>query len=152
MPRSHARAAGVLAALAACTLAACGTVSSSSAPPAASSQGVLSPPAATPSAASLAPLTLASFPATADGRLARAICGTWAAQRGQYASRVTADTPGQVEQWLTGSAWKTAQADLTALGNAAAYSHLETAAGLALGIAASTANGKLMDKACSAGD
>lgn len=132
----------IAAALAAGALsvAACGSAATSSAAPAS--------PAAT-----LAPLTLAAFPSTTDGKLAKGICGQWAALRSQYAARLGTDSATQLEGWLSGPAWNTEYTDQTALGNDPRYSRIEVAFGAGtVGDEATTADAAAMDKACHDGD
>lgn len=139
----------IAAALAASALsaAACGSSASSPAPAAL--------PAAVPAspAVTLGPLALATFPSTTDGRLAKGICGQWAALRSQYAARLGTDSATQLEGWLSGPAWNTEYNDQTALGNDPRYSRIEVAFGAGtVGDEATTADAAAMDKACRAGD
>lgn len=126
---------------------ACGSSASSAGNPSASVPATT--PASPAPAATLGPLTLGHFPATADGRLARGICEGWAALRQEYAQRLSADTPYQLEQWLSGPAWSVVDADGTKLGADPAFASLGTALGLAEGSAgASMSSALLLDKAC----
>jgi hypothetical protein len=96
---------------------------------------------------------LADFPSTEDGNLARGVCDAWDRLREKYATLVATDSPDQLNQWFSGPAWHTAWSNANSLGDDPAYSHLETAFGLATyGDAASVANARLMDKACTAGN
>lgn len=108
-------------------------------------------PASAPFA--LGPLTLAGFPSTADGRLARGICGQWAGLRQEYASRASADSPYQLNGWLSGPDWHKAWSDGNDLGDDPAYPDLETALGVVMtGDMAGAPAARAMDQACAAGD
>jgi hypothetical protein len=50
-------------------------------------------------------LTLAQFPSTVNGVTALDLCEGWAGLRGQYVSEVQEDTPLQLDDWFSGSAW-----------------------------------------------
>ena len=145
----HVPAAIALAA-AALALSACSAGSSASSP-AASAPAPAATSAAAPDA-TLGPLTLGAFPATTDGRLAKAICQAWSGLRAQYAANAQNDSPVQLNQWFSGPAWDGARADAVKLGNATAYAGLEAAYGVAtVGDTASVANALLLDKACAKG-
>jgi hypothetical protein len=117
-----------------------------------SAAGQATPSGAT-SAVAVAPLKLASFPATKDGDLARKICQAWAGLRGRYYSRVKSDTSSQLSQWFSGPDWTTVHADGLQLTADRAYIHLGASLGLATaGRAASAKTGQAVDRACSAGD
>ena len=101
----------------------------------------------------LAPLTPGHFPDTADGKLAKAICGHWAGLRQEYVNRAADDSAYQMNQWLSGPAWSKVQDDSAALGDDPAYSHLETALGAGLaGDDAGPESAAAIDKACEAAD
>jgi len=131
-------------------LAAC-----SSNTPAASAPPASSAPAATaagPAAPTLGPLTLGRFPSTTDGRAAKGLCQAWAGLRAEYAANVYNDSPDQLNQWFSGPAWQQARAEAGQLGNAAAYSGLIAAYGVAtVGDTASVDSARNVDKACAAG-
>lgn len=102
---------------------------------------------------SLGPLTLASFPSTTDGRLARGTCEQWAGLRNEYAERASADSPYQLNQWFSGPGWQKEWNDANSLGGDPRYSNIETAFGVGtVGDEASAASAKAMDQACAAGD
>jgi hypothetical protein len=144
-------------------VAACKTTAAASPAPAAATQAAAhsaaSPSSATaalpppPTAVTLGALTLADFPSTAAGNEARGICEAWLRLRQQYEDRMVTDSPYQLNQWFSSAAWQKAQSDGAALGNAPAYSRLETALGEALaGDVAGAETVKLMDSACAKGD
>jgi hypothetical protein len=133
-------------------LASVGSTATATAQSTGSAAGQASPSGAT-SAAAVAPLKLANFPATKDGDLARTICQAWAELRGQYYSRVKSDSPSQLSQWFSGPDWTTVHADGLQLTADRAYSHLGASLGVATaGRAASAKTGQAVDRACSAGD
>lgn len=106
-----------------------------------------------PTAVTLGALTLAGFPSTTAGTEARGICEAWRGLRQQYEDRTVNDSPDQLNAWFSSSAWAKVQSGASALGNDAAYPHLETALGEALaGGVAGPGTIKLMDSACSKGD
>lgn len=140
----------IAAALAAGALsvAACGSSATPAEPAASSSTAAPASPAAT-----LGPLTLAAFPSTTDGKLAKGICGQWAGLRSQYAARLGTDSATQLEGWLSGPAWNTEYTDQAALGNDPRYLKIEVAFGAGtVGDEATTADVSAMDKACHDGD
>jgi hypothetical protein len=97
----------------------------------------------------LGKLTFGKFPATADGIRALTLCEQWSRLRGEYVSRVRADTPYQLEQWFSSAAWTTAFNAGSRLRNDPAYGDISTAFGLATtGEAASISSARLLDKAC----
>ncbi|MGD0240103.1 MAG: hypothetical protein ABSB59_07225 [Streptosporangiaceae bacterium] len=99
-----------------------------------------------------APLKLAHFPATKDGDLARTICQTWSSLRGEYYSRIKADTASQLSQWFTGPDWTTVHADAFQLEADTAYIQLGAAVTQAVaGSVASAKTGQAVDRACTAG-
>ena len=123
--------------------AASAAVSSPVAPP-------LSPP---PTAVTLAPLKLADFPSSAVGNDARGVCEAWLTLRQQYENRMVTDSPYQLNQWFSSSAWHKSWTDANALGNDPAYSHLEVAYGIAtVGDMVDSGTVKQMDGACAKGD
>jgi hypothetical protein len=144
----------IVVALAATALAvcACSPASSPAAAIATAPAASSSAPAAAAPAATLGPLTLGAFPGTTDGRLAKDTCEQWQGLRGQYAARLAADTPYQLNQWFSGPDWHAAWTDVNKLGDDPAYGNLETAFGVALvGDMASIPDARLIDKACAAG-
>ncbi len=144
-------AAAVTAAL---SLTACGPSSPSAAPAAAASSRTAQAAAARPAPpAALGQLTLARFPSTSSGKEARGICETWQKLRREYAGRLAADSPYQLNQWFSGPDWHKSWEDGAALGNDPAYSNLEVAYGTAtVGDEAGAATIKQMDEACAKGD
>jgi hypothetical protein len=144
---------GVLTVGLAALAAACGSVSAGSPPGAGQSPGTATP-TVTPSAVPvLGPMTYGAFPATAHGADALTLCEQWAGLRGQYVSRVQADTPYQLEQWFSSQVWLTARTANNPLRNDPAYSHIDVAFGLAIaGEAASIASARWLDRACAAAD
>src|SRR6201996_9083576 len=88
--------------------AGCGHASSA----ASLARGQTAPPATptmTPSAVPvLGKLTLGTFPSTVDGMKALSLCEDWAELRAQYVARVGKDTPYELEQWFSSSAWRLA--------------------------------------------
>jgi hypothetical protein len=143
------RGAFSLAAVA--TLAAC----SSSASPAPSALATPSShPSSAPAAKPLGPLVLGRFSSTTEGRLAKGICKSWQGLRQEYVSKVDSGTTAfDMNQWFSSPAWSTVQSDGMKLGNAPAYSNLETAVGVAItGDLATTGSAAAIDKACKAAD
>jgi hypothetical protein len=148
--------AGLAAASCILLVSACGT---SSPAPAATS---IATPAALPSSPAAAspatevtpgPLTLAHFPSTTDGKLARDECEQWVQLRAEYYSRVQNDTPYQLNQWFSSSDWAKEINDSYPLGADPDYSNIETAfAGGLVGDMASVASARQIDRACAAGD
>jgi hypothetical protein len=142
---------GIAAAAALAALTACGSSSASS--PAAAPASPAPASAAAPAKA-LAPLTIGHFPSTVDGKLARETCQQWSGLRQDYAAKLAAGTaPFAMNAWFGTAAWAKAQADATALGDAADYTSLIASFGVATdGQTASTANAGLLDKACTDAD
>lgn len=144
--------AGVILAL----LSACGSAGDSpgAAPSAAASQAqVFSPPAQTSTAIpTLAPLTIADFPRTADGRLARDVCEQRAKLRTEYVSAVVNDSPYQLNQWFSGPDWAKAEADMSNIGGDPTYTNLSVAfAEATIGDMADDNTARQLDKACTDG-
>lgn len=130
-------------------LAGCGSSASSSSAAAAPSSG----PAAPGTAPNLAPLTLGHFPGTADGKLAKGICEQWQGLRQEYVYRLTIDSPYQMNQWFSSSAWAKEYALANELDGAPAYSNLQGALGVAtVGDDAGDAVAAEVDKACEKAD
>jgi hypothetical protein len=99
--------------------------------------------------ATLATLVLGQFPETPDGQLAKAICEQWSGLRQQYVDNAAADSPYQMNQWFSSSAWLKVQNDANTLNGDPAYSNLQTALGVGLvGDEAGTASAAAIDKAC----
>ena len=148
---------GVLTVGLAALAAACGSASAGSSPGAGQTPGTATPtatPTVTPPAVPvLGPMTYGTFPATTNGTNALTLCEQWAGLRGQYVSRVQADTPYQLEQWFSSAVWRTAFTANNPLRNDPAYSHIDVAFGLATtGEAASIASARWLDQACAAAD
>ena len=141
-------------AVGAALITACGQASSSSLSLAAGQAPAPATPTVTPSSVPvLGELTFGPFPATMDGLQALTLCEQWSGLRAQYVSRVQADTPFQLEQWFSGSAWLPAFAADRPLRTDPAYSRMSTAFGLVSnGQAASIASARLLDGACAAAD
>jgi hypothetical protein len=133
-------------------LAACSSSSPAASAPPASSAAAPAGTAAGSAAPTLGPLTLGRFPSTTDGRAAKGLCQAWAGLRTEYAANVYNDSPYQLNQWFSGSAWQQARAEAGKLGNAAAYSSLIAAYGIAtVGDTASLDTARNVDKACATG-
>ena len=111
-------------------------------------------PTVTPSSVPvLGKLTFGTFPATADGIRALMVCEQWAGLRGEYVSRVQADTPYELEQWFSSAVWRPAFTANSPLRVDPAYGDISTAFGLATsGQSASIASARLLDKACATVD
>ena len=117
-----------------------------------SSAGQSAPSDTAAATSSGAPLKLAHFPATKDGDLARTICQTWSSLRGEYYTRVKADTASQLSQWFTGPDWTTVHGDALQLEADTAYIQLGAAVTQAVaGSVASAKTGQAVDRACTAG-
>jgi hypothetical protein len=98
-------------------------------------------------------LTFGTFPSTLDGTRALSLCEDWAELRAQYVARVGKETPYQLEQWFSSSAWRPAFSANSPLRTDPSYGQLNTAFGLATtGQSASIAQAKFLDKACAAAD
>ena len=101
----------------------------------------------------LGKLTFGTFPSTWDGTRALMLCEQWSGLRGEYVSRVQADTPYQLEQWFSSDVWQAAFSASGPLVVDPAYGDISTAFGLAAtGEAASIASARFLDKACAAAD
>lgn len=136
-------ARGIAAIGVAALVSACGQAAS--APPPAPGQ-----PSSVPV---LGKLTLGSFPATGDGTRALTLCEQWAGLRGAYVARVRADTPYELEQWFSSTAWRPAFTANSLLRVDPAYGDISTAFGLATtGQAASIASARFLDRACAQAD
>ena len=101
----------------------------------------------------LGQLTLGLFPSTGNGAQALMLCEQWAGLRGAYVARVRADTPYELEQWFSSTAWRQAFTANRLLRADPAYSDISTAFGLATtGQAASIASARFLDRACTQAD
>lgn len=101
----------------------------------------------------LGSMSYGTFPASKDGMDALIVCEQWAVLRDQYVERVRTDTPYQLEQWFSSSAWLPAFQANSPLKTDPDYSQINTAFGLvSTGAAASVANAELLDKACATAD
>jgi hypothetical protein len=134
----------------------CGNASAAS--PAATGQASAPAPPATPTVTPstvpvLGKLAFGTFPSTWDGTQALALCEQWSGLRGQYVTHVRTQTPFQLEQWFSSTAWRPAFIANSPLRTDPAYSDINTAFGLvSTGEAASIANARFLDKACAAAD
>jgi len=110
----------------------------------------LATPTVTPSPVPvLGRLAFGTFPSTEDGTRALTLCEQWAGLRGEYVSRVKADTPFQLEQWFSSAVWRPAFSANSPLRIDPAYGDISIAFGLAsTAQAASIANARFLDKAC----
>jgi hypothetical protein len=144
---------GIVAVGVAVLAAACGHAASTSSPAAGQTPGPATPTVTPSTVPVLGPMTYGTFPATSDGSSALTLCEQWAVLRGQYVSRVRADTPFQLEQWFSSAVWGTAFTANAPLLTDPAYSEISTAFGVATsGEAASISSARMLDKACSAAD
>jgi hypothetical protein len=133
-------------------LSSVGSTATATAQSTGSSAGQSAPSGTAAATSSGAPLKLARFPATEDGDLARNICQTWSSLRGEYYSRIKADTASQLSQWFTGPDWTTVHADALQLEADTAYIQLGAAVNQAVaGSVASAKTGQAVDRACTAG-
>ena len=133
--------------------AACGHAASASSSAAGQTPGPATPTVTPSTVPVLGTMTYGTFPATTDGSSALTLCEQWAVLRGQYVSRVRADTPFQLEQWFSSAVWRTAFTANGPLLTDPAYSAISTAFGVAAsGEAASIPSARMLDKACSAAD
>jgi hypothetical protein len=146
---------GVVAVGVAVLASACSQASAPSSP----ASGVATP--TTPATPTVVPstvpvlgrLTFGTFPSTWDGTHALMLCEQWSGLRGEYVSRVQADTPYQLEQWFSSTAWGAAFTDSAPLVADPAYGNISAGFGLAAsGEVASISNARLLDKACAAAD
>ena len=144
---------GVVAVGVAVLASACGQVSASSPPAAGQAPGPATPTVTPSTVPVLGKLSLGTFPSTWDGTRALTLCEQWSGLRGEYVSRVQADTPYQLEQWFSSTVWRTAFSANSPLRGDPAYSDISTAFGLATTAeAASIPNARFLDKACAAAD
>jgi hypothetical protein len=144
---------GIAAVGAAALASACGHASVNSPLVLEQAQGPATPTMTPSSVPVLGNLTLGTFPSTADGRRALTVCEQWAGLRGEYVSRVQADTAYELEQWFSSAVWGPAFSANSRLRVDPAYGDINTAFGLATsGQAASIATARLLDKACAAAD
>jgi hypothetical protein len=98
-------------------------------------------------------LTFGPFPSTPDGTRALTVCEQWAGLRGEYVSRVKADTPFQLEQWFSSAVWRPAFTANGPLRTDPAYGDISVGFGLATtGAAASIASARFLDQACATVD
>jgi hypothetical protein len=143
------RGTGVGAAVVVAALAtACGSVSYSS-----STQRPAVPTVTPSSVPVLGKLTLSTFPATEDGRRALTLCEQWSGLRGEYVSRVQADTGFELEQWFSSRVWLPAFSANSPLRTDPAYGGISTSFGLvSTGEAASISSARMLDAACAAVD
>jgi hypothetical protein len=133
--------------------AACGHAPSSSSLAAGQAPGLARPTMTPSSVPMLGTLAFGPFPATEDGMQALMLCEQWAGLRGDYVSRVQEDSPYQLEQWFSGSAWRIAFNASRPLRVDPAYGDISTAFSLATtGQAASIWAARLFDKACATAD
>jgi hypothetical protein len=101
----------------------------------------------------LGSMSYGTFPASADGIEALTVCEQWAVLRDQYVGRLRADTPYQLEEWFSGSAWQPAFAANKPLKTDPDFSQINIAFGLVTtGAAASVPNARQLDKACASAD
>jgi hypothetical protein len=136
-------------------LSACASAGDSldAAPSAISQRPVFNPPAQTSGAIpTLAPLTIADFPQTTDGRQARDVCEQWAKLRTEYVSAVVNDSPYQLNQWFSGPDWAKAEAGMSNIGGDPTYTNLSAAyAEATIGDMADDSTARQLDKACADG-
>jgi hypothetical protein len=98
-------------------------------------------------------MSYGTFPETTDGLNALTVCEQWAVLRDQYVGRLRADSPYQLEQWFSGSAWLAAFEANSPLKLDPAYSQINAAFGLvSTGAAASVPNARQLDEACAGAD
>lgn len=143
---------GIVAAAAAVLASACTSASSSPSAPG-QATGTVTPTVAPSTVPVLGKLSFGTFPATPDGARALMLCEQWSGLRGEYVSRIQADSPYQLEQWFSSAVWQTAFSASRPLVVDPAYSQISTAFGLTTtGEAASIASARLLDKACAAAD
>jgi hypothetical protein len=144
---------GIVAVGVAVLAAGCGHAAPASSPAEGQTPGPATPTVTPSTVPVLGTMTYGTFPATSDGSSALTLCEQWAVLRGQYVSRVRADTPFQLEQWFSSAVWRTAFTANGPLPTDPAYSEISTAFGVATsGEAASISSARMLDKACSAAD
>jgi hypothetical protein len=144
---------GVVAISLAVVAAACTHASTPS--PAATGPAPPATPTVAPSTVPvLGKLTFGTFPSTWDGTHALLLCEQWSGLRGEYVSRLKAPgTPYQLEQWFSGTDWRTAFSANSPLRTDPAYGNISVAFGLtATAATASIANARFLDKSCAAAD
>ena len=153
--------AGKLRVLAGCGVAAAGvtvlaSACASPASPAATAAAVVAqavPAVTATTVPELGRMTYGKFPATWDGLKALAVCEQWAGLRGQYVARVRTDTPFQLEQWFSSTAWLNAFVANTPIKSDPGYSQISTAFGVvSTASAASIDTARMLDAACAAAD
>jgi hypothetical protein len=106
-----------------------------------------------PPAPVLGSMSYGTFPASPDGIEALTVCEQWAVLRDQYVGQIRADTPDQLEQWFSGSAWLTAVQANKPLKADPDCVHIDTAFGLVSSAAgASVPNAQMLDQACASAD
>ena len=144
---------GIVAAGVAVLASACTSASSSSPPAPGQVTGTVTPTVAPSTVPVLGKLSFGTFPATPGGTRALMLCEQWSGLRGEYVSRVQADSPYQLEQWFSSAVWQTAFNAAGPLVVDPAYGQISTGFGLAAtGEAASLSSARLLDKACAAAD
>jgi hypothetical protein len=125
-----------------------GTSSSSSVAP-----GPATPTVIPQAAPELGTMSYGTFPASTYGMDALTVCEQWAMLRVQYAGRLRAETPYQLEEWFSDGAWQTAFRANKPIKTDPDFSQISTAFGLvSTGAAASVPNAKWLDKACANAD
>jgi hypothetical protein len=144
---------GIVAVGLAALASGCGHASSSLSLAAEQTPGSATPTVIPSSVPVLGKLTFGTFPATTDGIRALMVCEQWAGLRGEYVSRVQADTPYELEQWFSSAVWRPAFTANSPLRVDPAYGDISTAFGLTTsGQSASIASARLLDKACATVD
>lgn len=145
---------GAAAAVVAVLVTACASPASTPAVTAAAAAAGRAVPAVTPgSVPALGRMTFGTFPSSWGGTRALIVCEQWAGLRGQYVTRVTTQTPFQLEQWFSSAAWLPAFVADGAIQDDPAFSSISTAFGLvSTAAAASIGSARYLDKACAAAD
>jgi hypothetical protein len=116
------------------------------------------PPPATPTVTPtavpvLGGMKLATFPQSWDGMRALSVCEQWAQLRGEYVTRIQADTPAQLQLWFSSNDWLTAFNANSALKTDPTYSHISVDLGIVTGPGGtSIASARMLDQSCAAGD
>jgi hypothetical protein len=101
----------------------------------------------------LGSMSYGTFPASTDGIDALIVCEQWAVLRGQYVAKLRADTPYQLEEWFSGTAWQSAFQANKPLRIDPNFTQISIAFSLvSTGAAASVRNARLLDKACAGAD
>jgi hypothetical protein len=148
---ARAVTAGVATAGVAVLAGACGHAAPS--PPAAAPTPPATPTVTPSTVPVLGPLSFGPFPSTWDGTRALALCEQWSGLRGEYVARVRAETPYQLEQWLSSDVWQAALTDGGYLRGDPAYGDISVAFGeVSTGAAASIASARFLDQSCAAAD